>query len=241
MGFHRGPKIVTNGLVLYLDAANKKSYPGTGTAWTDLSGGNNTGTLTNGPIFSSNNGGSIVFDGIDDLINTSYSVQGMSEFSTDVVFKTTVTYNTANYYNCPPICGTAQGSGTSGDWLLAVKNGFLISYDELGGTSNVDLNVYVSDSKWYYAQVTKTSAGVITYYLNGVQLLQLTGKTSQLRTTALTSTIYGTRWMVGSAFWIAGDYRNFTGNIALNMLYNRALTAAEVLQNYNATKSRFNL
>ena len=61
--------IVTDGLVLALDAANAKSYPGSGTTWSDLSGNRNTGTLTNGPTFNSGNGGGIVFDGVDDYVD----------------------------------------------------------------------------------------------------------------------------------------------------------------------------
>ncbi len=68
MSLSRGPKTITNGLVLYLDAANKKSYPGSGTTWTDLSGNVYNGTLTNGPTFSAANMGSIVFDGTNDNI-----------------------------------------------------------------------------------------------------------------------------------------------------------------------------
>jgi len=242
MGINYSPKIVTDGLVLCLDAGNPLSYPGSGNVWNDLSGNGNNGTLVNGVGYSSDNKGSMVFDGVDDIVNTSYSVQGMSSFSTEVVFKTTTMYNTLQYYNCPSICGTAQGGGISGDWLLAVKNGNLISYDELtGGNNNIDLNVFVSNNNWHFVQVTKTSQGVVTYYFNGVQLLQLTGRTSQLRTTSLTSTIYGTNWMVGSAFWIDGSYRNFEGSIGFNRFYNRALTAQEIQQNYNATKGRFGL
>jgi len=63
-----GPNISTSGLVLALDAANTKSYPGSGTTWTDMSGNNNNGTLTNGPTFNSANGGSIVFDGSNDFV-----------------------------------------------------------------------------------------------------------------------------------------------------------------------------
>jgi hypothetical protein len=71
-----GPRIVTDGLVLALDAADRNSYPGSGTTWTDLTGRGNTGTLTNGPTYSSANGGSIVFDGTDDYVQfTSTSVQ----------------------------------------------------------------------------------------------------------------------------------------------------------------------
>ena len=60
--------IITDGLVIALDAANTKSYPGSGTTWSDLSGNSNNGTLTNGPTFNSRNGGSIVFDGVDDYV-----------------------------------------------------------------------------------------------------------------------------------------------------------------------------
>ena len=68
-----GPSIITQGLVLALDAADRNSYPGTGTAWTDLSGNGNNGTLTNGPTYNSANGGSIVFDGSNDYVNFSYN------------------------------------------------------------------------------------------------------------------------------------------------------------------------
>ena len=68
-----GPNIVEDGLVLSLDAANTKSYPGSGTVWSDLSGNSNNGTLTNGPTFDSGNKGSIVFDGIDDSISVGHT------------------------------------------------------------------------------------------------------------------------------------------------------------------------
>ena len=73
MGITYNPRIITDGLVLCLDAGNSKSYPGSGTTWTDLSGNGNTGTLTNGPTYSN---GAIVFDGVDDYVQfTSTSVQ----------------------------------------------------------------------------------------------------------------------------------------------------------------------
>ena len=69
MALSHSPRIVTNGLVLALDAANIKSYPGSGTTWTDLSGIGNNGTLTNGPTYSSANGGSLVFNGTDNYVS----------------------------------------------------------------------------------------------------------------------------------------------------------------------------
>ena len=85
------PKIITNGLVLSLDAANNKSYPRSGTTWTDLSGNSNTGTLTNGPSFNDGNQGSIVFDGINDYASLSTTtptdLQGNPAFTVDGWFK----------------------------------------------------------------------------------------------------------------------------------------------------------
>ena len=75
MGVFAGPEVVEDGLVLALDAGNTKSYPGSGTTWTDLSGNGNNGTLTNGPTYSSSNGGSIVFDGVNDFVDISNSFQ----------------------------------------------------------------------------------------------------------------------------------------------------------------------
>ena len=69
MAFSFSPRIVTDGLVLYLDAANQRSYPGSGTTWSDISRGGNNGTLVNGPTFDPGNGGSIVFDGVDDYVS----------------------------------------------------------------------------------------------------------------------------------------------------------------------------
>ena len=70
MAIYDNPKIVTNGLILYLDAANIRSYPKSGTAWTDLSGQGNNGTLTNGPTYSQDNGGGFLFDGVNDYVDT---------------------------------------------------------------------------------------------------------------------------------------------------------------------------
>ncbi len=79
-----GPDINENGLVLSLDAANYKSYTGSGTTWRDLSGNSNNGTLTNGPTFNAANMGAIVFDGTDDKVTISMNssfIYGVSPFS----------------------------------------------------------------------------------------------------------------------------------------------------------------
>jgi len=241
MGIAYNTSIVSNGLVFALDAANTRSYAGSGnTAYSLI--GNLQSDLVGGVGFSTTATPSFYYDGSNDLINTNYSVSGMSEFTAEASFKTTSTYDTSQYYNCPSILGTAQGGGYSGDWCMAVKAGYLVAYDELNDVSNnIDLNIYVANNNWYIVQATRDSSGVIKYYVNGVFITQSTGRTTLLRTTATTSTIYGTNWMVGSAFWIDGNYRNFSGNIGYSRLYNRALTQQEIKQNYNATKKRYGL
>ena len=79
------------------------------------------------------------------------------------------------------------------------------------------------------------------YYVNGSLVATSTGRTSLLRTTSTTSTIYGTNWMVGRAYWTEVDYKNFSGNIGFSRLYSRALSSTEILQNYNALKTRYGL
>lgn len=81
MAVSGGPDIVPDGLVLALDAANIKSYAGSGTIWNDLSGNNNSGSLVNGPTFNSANGGSIVFDGVNDYVSLSSAVNTNTSFT----------------------------------------------------------------------------------------------------------------------------------------------------------------
>jgi hypothetical protein len=89
MGFYRGPHIVTDGLILSLDAANNKSYPRSGTTWNDLSGNGNNGTLVNGPTFSSANGGSIVFDGTNDVVSTTLVQTFVNELTVETWYRGT--------------------------------------------------------------------------------------------------------------------------------------------------------
>jgi len=215
MSFSNGPTTITNGLVLALDAADKNSYPGSGTSWFDLSGNNNTGTLTNGPTFNSGNGGSIVFDGANDYINLgnpstlnilNFSVCLWARSSTftnfqNIIFKGT---NVAQY----GIIFTSTG-----DW-----------YVQPNGPSTSDL---VSLNTWNYF-VGTYNGSQITAYRNGVQKIQYNNSQAN----------YGTLVTIGAD---TVNNRYFNGNISLVQIYNRALSASEILQNYNATKTRFGL
>ena len=220
------PKTVTNGLVLSLDAANTKSYPKSGTTWTDLSGNSNTGTLTNGPTFSAGNMGGIVFDGVDDYCRvqnfTSMNVQGPG----------TVTY-----------WGKFSNLGSSGvhKTALTITNGL--------GTGA--LQVGLRDAQgivWKSGGVTLLSYNTPT--LNRITQWTLTFDNSNLQmyidgilTNSTTSAVAQTA--TAADFYLA-TFRTdaleaFSGTIYSSAVYNRVLTASEVLQNYNATKSRFGL
>ncbi len=253
MGVYTRPSIVTNGLILNLDAANIKSYAGSGTTWTDLSGNRNNGTLTNGPTFSRNGGGSVVFNGTNQygsVPSTSLFNFGSNNFAIDVwcfYDASTSTDDTYRYlfnFQTP----------TTLSHLLLVKwrsnilpgntgNGVLLDYSVAGSrytitTSNSVPNPNVANTitsplydvpnKWSNF-IISVSSNVMSLYVNSV----LYGSVS-----------LGSRWNSNANLYL-GTY-DATGSFMKGLIpnfkvYNRALSASEVLQNYNALKSRFNL
>ena len=213
------PNTVTNGLVLYLDAGNTNSYPGTGTSWRDISGNSNNGTLVNGPTFSSANLGSIVFDGTND-ISIHPSTLYVDNFSLSAwVYKTSSGIQT--------IIAKGNSSFVLNFYLrIAGNSGFY-------GTNTVFTELAISDltlNTWNNTVLTydKTS---LKYYLNGVFINQ-TNATNTPSSTA-SNTIVGRLGDYNGQYW--------TGRIANTQIYNRALSATEILQNYNALKGRYGL
>ena len=221
MAIAYNPSIVRNGLVLYLDAANIKSYLGSGTAWSDLSGNGRNGTLTSGPTYSSSNNGSIVFDGTDDFVACSGTVT-----VTAATFVAWIRRNGSQ--------GTYDGilfsRGTS------VTGMSFFSSDQLGYTWNDAMNTYnwasgliVPDLTWCMVAVSVTSASATAY------LCQSSGITTATNTVSHTSTVMDDVKIGIDEF----SNRCFTGNIAVAQLYNRALSAAEIQQNFEALRGRF--
>jgi hypothetical protein len=210
-----GPSIVESGLVLSLDAANIKSYASGSTTWFDKSGFGNNGTLANGPTYNSANGGSIVFDGTNDyVINTNLKY---SPFTYDVYFKGGSGYISRLF-------GYGWGLYVSATNQLAVwidtdtshrSTTTNIPYD---GNSITNISIAFANSAF-------------SLYKNGVFLQTVNTPSSSVYSTTTQFTIGADN--TGNAF--------FTGNIYSVKMYNRALTAQEILQNYNATKGRFNL
>jgi hypothetical protein len=243
MAFSFQPKVVSNGMVLCVDAANTKSYPGSGTIWTDLSSTGITGSLTNGPTFNSANGGNIVFDGSNDYVNFGnvLGFDGSTPFSLTAWFKTTNTVDNNPWtlsgkdLITPPFTGYQMGfnvvSGSAGD---RGKFGFVLVDNSLTVLRRQTTSSY-NDGNWYYGAVTydgsKTRGGILIY-ING---------TSPSVTDHDSSTFSGTisnnvNFEIGAR---DGVNQPFPGNIAHSSIYNRALSATEVLQNYNALCGRF--
>ena len=225
MAISRGPKIVTNGLVLALDAADKNSYRGSGTSWFDLSGNNNTGTLTNGPTFNGGNGGSIVFDGVDDYVNVPYNASTISFPTNNATI--CVWFKTSTVGDGVGVLVTQRSSSDSGIQTYIISTRL---YADGGSTAGVSSNVIIPNGTISFGGIVydKTNS-LLKLYVNGVFDNQVS-YTGEIQDT------YPIR--LGNGAFGDGPY---PGNIYIASVYNRALTATEILQNYNATKTRFGL
>ena len=217
--------IVTDGLVLWLDAGITPSYPGSGTAWTDLSGNKNNGTLTNGPTYNSSNGGSIVFDGTNDYVTRPSATSNLSAgVSMELVFRSTdlnsraqglMQYITHPYY-IDFYCG-GNGSLRWETWVPVPTAGGAIYSPSI-----------LSNNTWYHAVGT---------FINGSSILYING--ANVASASQTPGTYSSSY---TADIIIGDYYGYmSGSVGIVRIYNRALTAAEVAQNFNALKARFGL
>lgn len=223
MALQHSPSVVTSGLVLCLDAANSRSYPGSGTVWTDVSGNGNTGTLTNGPTYNSTNLGSIVFDGVDDKVITT-----LSPLYNSTTWEAWV-YCTAN---------VSSYNMFMGDWLpyFGFYGGNSLYFSNImgGAQQTIQTTSDLSLNTWYQAVFTTAFNGTNTtasIYTNSI----LTA--SNLQT--------GAQGGPGGTFTV-GDGNNstwypFQGKVSGVKIYNRALSAAEVTQNFNALRGRYGI
>jgi len=224
MSLSHSPKVVTDGLVLYLDAANKRSYPGTGATWSDLKGSND-GTLTNGPTFDSASKGGIVFDGSDDYVSVPSFTSDLPShsFSLELVFKWD-SYGTDNIDFITAGAYEELEIHTGGD---AGTNGLrFIPYDYPGQGTLDNPNIITNDIN--HIVFTAEHSSPSKSYKSGELFL----------TSSTTSTIT----LTSSTFYIgrrSGGAFPFGGNIHTLKVYNRALSADEVRQNYLATRGRY--
>ncbi len=236
-----GPgNIVTNGLVLYLDAANYLSYTSGSTVWRDLSSSNNSGSLINGPTFNTGSAGSIVFDGTND-----YCIFGSS------IIPTTSNWTYSSFFNLNTLVtgsvlyGQYIAAGGNGRFLIRLSddvnniNKFSLFLGSGGSYSNAFLytNITASINTTYNLTIVRENQ-TFNFYINGVYN---TGSTVNFTASLLQTTpIIGGRTNSGTnPTPVDVDFLN--SRIFNTQIYNRALSPSEILQNYNATKARFGL
>ena len=230
--------ITKNGLILWYDAGNYASYNGSGTTWYDISGSVFDGRLLNGPTYSTDGGGSIVFDGADDYVG---SIGTTSTFS---FIQNTGIYTISAWVK-PAVLGTAMffagnNSGTAGEkgfyfgkeannncWL-AVTNGSGIIIDHRVS------NFFLNTTDWVYVTCVGNST-TNQFYKNGIAFSNAGSITSLATgTSSQTLALGSVNNVLAYNYWWNGSIANF-------QIYNRALTASEVLQNFNAQKNRYGL
>lgn len=235
MGIGYNPRIVTNGLVLCLDAANIKSYPGSGTTWTDLSGAGNHGTLINGPTYNSANKGGIVFDGSNDRIDVpTLPYQFLSTgFTVSVVFKYSQTTTNDNLIAWG---SSAFNSGMSYSWEIRIRGNSNVEFSPgiyaTGGSSPTRLNYTQSP-----ALNGRIAVMDVSYEANGNSIIYENGAAKS----SLNYSGVGTYTNTQSLRIGRGTDSNFPGTIYSVKIYNRSLTSAEIQQNFNALRGRYGI
>lgn len=225
MAYNFSPKIVTNGLILYLDAANTNSYVSGDTTWNDLTKDRRVGNLINGPTFNSSNGGSLVFDGTDDYtifpsINMSNQTVSFCAFVKPTGFGVGSTVNSI----------VRKGDANPNDYIFCIRDSYLGMDIEYSNDATISIgNTLLTNGLWYH--LAGTWDGVtIRFYVNG----NPDGEVS--RSTTISDD--GRSTYVGGR---TGSIDVFNGNIAVVQMYNRTLSISEIKQNYNTLKGRFGL
>jgi hypothetical protein len=243
MGVKSGPKIAKDSLLIHLDASVSRSYSGSGNTWLDLSGNNNHGYLVNIPTFNSSEAASnFSFNGTDEYIDistspdtfsynrSSFTVIGWTRYSslpnpnwTGVIL---AKWNIGSSQNNEFILNTADNARVFG---FSVDYDDGLSWNDAPNDTALTTTTYTTNT-WYHVCGTFNN-GLLSIYLNGILENSVTSayttvrtdNTAYLRSALFNNTIYS------------------TGQRAVIQMYNRALTAQEVLQNYNATKRRYGL
>ena len=227
-----GTGYVTSGLTLNLDAGNYASYSTTGTKWVDISGSFNNGTLTNGPTWSSASGGTFSFDGTDDyVINSNFNITPINnELCISLWYRTS---NNANEKMLIDLCGITNTSSNRDFFSIrqnwTFNNKISCYFNSTAGFQYVAFPNQVVTNTWnniVYSKVGNT----LNAYLNGVSVAtqNVSGNIQTIQ-----------RYIIAQDNLFSSNL--FSGSIANVMIYNRGLSASEVLQNYNALKGRFGL
>jgi len=230
MSYNNGPKIVTSGLVMYLDAGNRRSFVSGSSIWTDITENKHTGSLLSSPVYTSSFGGGITFNGTSYVYYDSTPAIGSNILRTVTLSVWFSISQTQRHF-----IFTKMNSGTTlRQYSFIVETGnqtYFTTSDSSGeqvfSSAN---NVITPGSIYHWTGTIDRTNRVITQYLNG-QLL--TTSTATVRQTDMAN--------VNEPLTVGGINNRMRGTVYSAMIYNRVLTANEARQNYNATKGRFGL
>jgi len=237
MSLSHGVSTVTDALILHLDAANKRSYSGSGTTWNDISGNSRNSNLFNGPSYSSTNNGYFSFDGTNDMAEISsalkWSANGSVGFQTMTIDIWVNSTDTAGKIISKPW----NGSGEYNFWIDPSHFRAHIT----SGANQINFGRNVCNGTWtnIVCWINSTNFG---YYINGNEYSGstthgLTGAAASVGDANLTGALmtlypYGDAWAGNASF-------STLGNLAICKIYNRVLSSSEVLKNFNALRGRF--
>ena len=236
MGTSYNPRIVTDGLVFCVDAANKRSYPGTGTNFIDLSNIKNIATLVNSPTYNNNY---FSFDGTNDhiILSDSPSV----DVSTEKTFEIWIRFNTFSITTAISLFNkrltTGVGAGSEPEYFIFIWTGSSSVANEITFDYGLDVNRWTTGyvpplNEWVHIVLNvNTTVPKRNLYINGK--LQVSDTSSMATLTAYSNDVF-----IGKNHAGTNDYY-LNGDIGLVKIYNRYLSASEVQQNYLATKGRF--
>lgn len=234
MSLGHGVSVVRSGLVFHLDAANKKSYAGSGSNITNIANTQNTGTLVNGTTFSSGNSGGFSFDGVDDYINTTYDMTG----------KINVTFQAwLRVSSYPPNSSLFdaifdQSTGSNGCLLRIQSNGILnaAAFNSSGAGLGAASPLVVPLNTWKMVTVSFEN-NKINYHLD-LQNAFITPTTGVLD---IIKADVSSKLRIGTTTDGNALYNNFHGIISTIMIYEKVLTTTEVIQNFEATRGRYGI
>lgn len=219
MTLAHGPLLVTNGLVFYVDGANSRSYPGSGATWYDLSGYGNHAALQNSPTYSNSNGGYLQFNG-----SNQHALMGTNGFSFGSDPGTLACWAATNTisggYSWPISYGL---DSTAASRSIGINN---TTYVFAGYVSDITADGLVPLSTWFYMVGVYDGANA-SIYINGT----LVSGPTALSWNTVSYTAQIGRQTNGSEYW--------NGNISIVQIYNRGLSASEILQNFNAQRGRY--
>lgn len=219
---------VSPDMLLYLDAGNRTSYPGTGTTWTDLSANGNNATSLTGVTYTSSNGGSLSFDGAGSgsLVASKYNIPG-TPYTGKTVFVAGNLASALGVGAFRAFLGAWTGPRNFNLYMNSPSSGVYRLHYSAGGVGGFSSNLSYTPGNWFTAAVTQATNETTVYYFNGQQVSQ--------------DTMTFAQYLSGSTEYVGRADNSWDGPLPILCVYRTALTAAQILANHNAVRGRYGL